>query len=191
MTKVISPQFVLVDGVPRHIKDLRQWHSLISLEEDSDGTPSESKAESLLCDTEDTESDDSPDEEAVVEPSPVPLRRSTRQKRPQPDCHICDHEIRGECSKRRNLPPGSKCVRLCLACQAVENIFTSKGHNLESHEKKHTEYVNFLCRNLHKRACQQQEGGCCSLWKAFWLTEQTNWPEVYWGRAARHVCCYI
>ena len=29
------------------------------------------------------------------------------------------------CSERRNLPPGSKCVRLCLVCQAVKNKFTS------------------------------------------------------------------
>ena len=29
------------------------------------------------------------------------------------------------CSERRNLSPGSKCIRLCLACQAVKNMFTS------------------------------------------------------------------
>ena len=56
MTEVISPQSVLVDEVPRHVKDLRLRHSVTSLEKDSDGTPSESEAENLLCDTEDTES---------------------------------------------------------------------------------------------------------------------------------------
>ncbi len=66
-----------MDGVPRHVKDLRPRHSMISLEEDSDDTPSESKAESLLCNTEDTESDNLPKEGAVTEPPPVPLRRST------------------------------------------------------------------------------------------------------------------
>ena len=129
VTEVISPQSVLVDGVPRHVKDLRPRHSLTSLEEDSDGTPSESATKNLLCDTTDTESDDSPEEGAVVEPPPVPLHRSTRQKRPPPECHICDHEIRGECSERRNLPPGSKRLRLCLACRAVENMFTSEGRS--------------------------------------------------------------
>ena len=97
MTKVISPQSVLVDRVTRHIKDLHLRHSVTSVEEDSDGTPSESKAESILYDTEDTESDNLPDKGAVVEPLPVPLCRSTQR----------NHEIRGECS-RRNLPPGSK-----------------------------------------------------------------------------------
>ena len=81
VTEVISPQSVLVDGVPHHVKDLRPRHSVTSLEEDSDGTPSESEAESLLCDTEDTESDDSPEEGAVAEPPPVPLCRSIRRKR--------------------------------------------------------------------------------------------------------------
>ena len=33
------------------------------------------------------------------------------------------------CSNRRNLPPGSKHIRLCLACQTVENMFTSGGRS--------------------------------------------------------------
>ena len=65
VTEVISLLCVLVDGMPRRAKDLRPRHSVKSLEEDSDGTPSESEAESLF-DTEDTESDDSPEEGAVV-----------------------------------------------------------------------------------------------------------------------------
>ena len=129
MTEVINPQSVLVDRVPRHVKDLHPRHSVTSLEEDSDGEPSESEAESLLCDTDDTESDDSSEEGAMAEPPPVPLRRSTRRKQPLPDCHICDHEISGECTERRNLPPGSKRVRLYLAYQAAENMFTSGGRS--------------------------------------------------------------
>ena len=101
LTEVIRPQSVLVDGVPRHVKDLRPRHSVTSLEEDSDGTPSESEVERLLCDTEDTESDDSPEEGAVAEPPSVPLRRSTRRKRPPPDCHICDHKISGVLRERK------------------------------------------------------------------------------------------
>ena len=127
VTKVITPQSILVDGIPGHIKVLHPRHSLTSLEEDSDGTPSDSEAESLLCDTKNTESDDSPEEGAVVEPQPVPLHRSIWRKWPRPNFHISDHEISGECSERRNLPPGSKRIRLCLACQAVKNMFTSEG----------------------------------------------------------------
>ena len=129
VTKVISPQSILADGISCHLKDLRSRHSVISLKENFDGTPSKSKTESLLCDTEDTESDNSPEEGAMAEPPPVPLRRSTRRKQLPPDCHICDHEIRGECSEKRNLPPGSKHVRLCLACQAVKNMFTPGGRS--------------------------------------------------------------
>ena len=129
VTKIISPQSVLIDRVPHHIKALRMQHSLTSLEKDSDGTPSESEAESPLCDTEDTESDDSPEEGTVVETLPMLLRRSTLRKRPLPNCHICDHEISGEHSKRRNLPPGSKRVRLRLVCRAVENMFTPEGRS--------------------------------------------------------------
>ena len=98
MTEVISLQSILVDGIPCHVKDLRPQHSVTSLEEDSDGTPSESEAENL-CDTKDTESDNSPEEGAIAEPLPVLLQRSTRQKRPPPDCHICDHEIGGSVAR--------------------------------------------------------------------------------------------
>ena len=84
-----------MDRIPHHVKDLHLQHRVTSLEEDSDGTPSESKAESLLCDTEDTESDNSLEEGPVVDPPPVPLHRSTWRKQSLPDCHICDHEIRG------------------------------------------------------------------------------------------------
>ena len=110
VTKVISPRSIFVDEIPHCMKDLCPRHSVKSLGEDS-----ESKAESLLCDNKDIESDDSPEEGAVAAPPPVSLCRSTCRKRPLPDCHICDHEIRGKCSERRNLPPGSKHVKLCLA----------------------------------------------------------------------------
>ena len=33
------------------------------------------------------------------------------------------------CSERGNLPPGSKHIRLCLACQALENMSTSGGRS--------------------------------------------------------------
>ena len=59
VTEVISPQSVLVDRVHRHVKNLCSRYSVTSLEKDSEGTPSEIEAESLLCNTEDTESDDS------------------------------------------------------------------------------------------------------------------------------------
>ena len=44
----------------------------------------------------------------------------------KPDCQGWKNsQQRGFCIERRNLPPGSKRGRLCLVCQAVENMFTS------------------------------------------------------------------
>ena len=47
VTKIIGPQSILVDGIPRHIKDLHPRHCVITPEEDSDSTTSpERRAES-------------------------------------------------------------------------------------------------------------------------------------------------
>ena len=51
------------------------------------------------------------------------------------------------CSERGNLPPGSKCVRLCLACQALENMSTSGGRSYNgpilSLARRNLPHVNF------------------------------------------------
>ena len=80
VTKIISPQSILVDGIPCHVKDLRPRHCVITSEEDSDSTTStERRAESLLQDDgEDSELDNAPAEEAEAGPHFLPLRRSTR-----------------------------------------------------------------------------------------------------------------
>ena len=46
----------------------------------------------------------------------VPLRRSSRLKRPAPRCTLCDFQIREECEG--NVPVHSKRARTCLACRA-------------------------------------------------------------------------
>ena len=61
----------------------------------------------------------------MTESPPVPLCGSTRQKRLPPDCHIYDHEIRGECSEKGNLPPGSKRIR--LQNERVDQRCTEEG----------------------------------------------------------------
>ena len=68
MTKIITPQSILVDGIPHHVKDLHPRHCVITLEEDSNSTTSsERRAESLLQDVgEDSEPDSAPTEEAVL-----------------------------------------------------------------------------------------------------------------------------
>ena len=39
-------------------------------------------------------------------------------------CHVLKLK---DCSERGNLTPGSKCIRLCFACQGLENMSTSGG----------------------------------------------------------------
>ena len=64
VTKIISPQSILVDGIPRHVKDLRPRLCVITPEEDSDSTTSSKRrAEGLLqYDGEDSEPDSAPTE---------------------------------------------------------------------------------------------------------------------------------
>ena len=51
VTKIINPQSILVDEIPRYVKDLRPRHYVITPEVDSDSTTSsERRAESLLQD---------------------------------------------------------------------------------------------------------------------------------------------
>ena len=119
MTKIHSPQSILVDRIPCHIKDLHPRHCVITPEEDSNSTTSpERRAESLLQDDrEDSEPDCAPTEGAEVGHPFLSLQRSTRQKRLLPDCHICDLEIRGECSERNHACSSSKHTRICLVCK--------------------------------------------------------------------------
>ena len=138
---VISQQSVLVDGTPRHIRDLRpaaEVYRMSSEESDepssdelfADGIDDSSPPESESSESDDAkiqdvddmelpaEPDPEPDPEPEPEPEPqpeppiVPLRRSQRIKRPAPHCTLCDHEIRGECNNyERNKRP-----RVCTLC---------------------------------------------------------------------------
>ena len=113
VTEVISPQSVKIDGVPRHVKDLRPVIQMqLSSSDESDSEDSE-RLIYLNSDPLDSDSDASrlPTDEASVEPRPadestqedeacvIPLR-STRQSQKPPPCPGCDHEIRGECGEK-------------------------------------------------------------------------------------------
>ena len=78
VTKIISPLSILVDRIPRHVKDLCPPHCVITPEEDSDSiTSSERRAESLLPDDgEDSEPDSAATEETEAGPPILPLQRS-------------------------------------------------------------------------------------------------------------------
>ena len=80
VTKIINPQSILLDGIPRYIKDLYPRHCVITPEEDSDSTTSsERRAESLLQDDEDSEPDSAPTEEAEAGPPPTHFHAFTKK----------------------------------------------------------------------------------------------------------------
>ena len=69
----------------------------------------------------DADSSDATSESSDEEVQTIPLRRSARNKRPHPPCHMCDLETRRECGHESGTNGSSrqKRVRLCLACRAV------------------------------------------------------------------------
>ena len=109
---VISQQSVLVDGTPRHVRDLRpatEAHHATTEESDEsssdellmNGIIEPPPPESDGCGSpDDAESEPQPEPQLEPEIMNVPLRRSKRNKRPTPQCTLCDHEIRGECGER-------------------------------------------------------------------------------------------
>ena len=73
---------------------------------------------------------------------------------------------------------GPNRVRLCLACQAVKNIFTSGSRSysgpISSLARRNLPRTYILiCRNWHKRPCQQQEGLLLFFVDSF-LTDRAN-----------------
>ena len=134
ITEVTSPQSVRVDGVPRHVKDLRlATRSQLPLADESESesdasepalwcmpslSGSDSDTSSISADTpipdHQTENESTSGDEDFV----VPLRRSTRRRRSPPPCPVCAHEIRGECREnheRVGLP--LKRARVCAMCR--------------------------------------------------------------------------
>ena len=110
VTEVISPQSEKIDGVPRHVKDLRPViQTQLSSSDESD---SEDSVRLIYLNSDPLDSDSGasslPTDEVSVEPRTadesthedeacvIPLRRSTRQRRKLPPCPVCDHEIRRE-----------------------------------------------------------------------------------------------
>ena len=106
VTEVISPQSVKIDGMPRHVKDIRpviQTQLSSSDKSDSedsdrliylnsDPLDSDSDASSLPADEVSIETRTADESTHEGEACVIPLRRSTQQL---PPCPVCDHEIRG------------------------------------------------------------------------------------------------
>ena len=104
VTGITSVQNITVDGMPRHVKDLRLIVGPGQPTVCSDKI-SEDASVRLVTIRErpyeqapsinagDASSSNTSNEDQVI----ILPRRSTRRKRPQPDCFMCDHRIRGEC----------------------------------------------------------------------------------------------
>ena len=119
-----SPHSVLVDETPHNIKDLRPLRGVDTT--NCSITSSEDEATVLYLTQEDpaaSESDhsdrgqhghrDTSEDEDIAES--VPLRRSSRLKRPAPRCTLCDSQIREECEcNGYNVPGNSKHARTCM-----------------------------------------------------------------------------
>ena len=128
VTGIISQHSVMVDGTPRHIRDLRPAleatqssasdDSNVSSESELLLEPGLSEPDDLPDDptTSQSTSDDSSDGSSVDEVVEVPLRRSTRNKRPPPPCNLCDLEIRGECSGEMEYQRPKRPRVACVYC---------------------------------------------------------------------------
>ena len=127
ITGLYSPHSVLVDGTPHHVKDVRPLRGVDTTY--CSITSSEDKAPMLYLMRENpakSESDhsdhglhrprDTYEDDDIAES--VPLRRSSRLKRPAPHCTVCDSQIREEYEcNGRNVPGTSKHALTCLACR--------------------------------------------------------------------------
>ena len=128
-TGVYSPHPVLVDGTPRHVKDVRPVRGADATYCSSASSDDEALMLYLLREnppaSESDHSDcgqrgpgDTSEDEDGAES--IPLRRSSRLKRPAPCCTLCDSQIREECEG--NVPGHSKRVQTFLACRAETDM---------------------------------------------------------------------
>ena len=131
ITGIVSEQAVLVDGTPRHGKDI--WPALNMNPLASSGSGESSNDELWIRPMPRVPDDPTANPDANADSSDgtlkssdeevqtIPLHRSARNKRPHPPCHMCDLETRGECGheSETNSSSWQKRVRLCLACRSV------------------------------------------------------------------------
>ena len=131
ITSIVSDQAVLVDGTPRHVRDIRPALNTNPLASSGSGESSNDE----LCiqpmprvpddptanPDVDADSFNGTSESSDEEIQTIPLHSSARNKRPRPHCHMCDLETRGECGheSETNSSSRQKRVRLCLACRSV------------------------------------------------------------------------
>ena len=105
ITGIVSEQAILVDGTPRYVRDIRPALNTNPLASSGSGESSNDKLwiRPMPCMPDDptanpdadADSSDGTSESSDEEVQTIPLRRSARNKRPCPPCHMCDLETRG------------------------------------------------------------------------------------------------
>ena len=134
VTGITSVQNITVDGMPRHVKDLRPimgpdqpmvYSDMVSeyaseifvtiRERPYEQAPSTNAG--------DASSNNTSNEVQVT----ILPRRSTRRKRPPPECFMCDHRIRGECSSNATNNLTSKKQKVCSLCYRHVETSRRKG----------------------------------------------------------------
>jgi len=160
VTKVYSPHSVLVDGVPRHVKDVRpvrgaettSSHITTSDEEtpmvyegqmQEDMTISTGSASSVLEQNELSDTSEESTTEEIAEPAP--LRRSSRIKRPAPHCPVCDPQIREECDCREQDTRHHAQKRPRFACACCGAVWKRAGPRCADANLKLCRLTNLPC----------------------------------------------
>ena len=164
---LISPQTVLVNGTPHQVKDLHRCNESAIMEEDKSNTSSSSEMGVMVtCESEgqhspaqstseeDTENEndqtsgDRGNAGNLIEEHLTLPQRSTQQKRAPPPCHICDYEIRGECSENwdENSPSlQRKHQHICSVCK----IYFLNWKNMTAPSKLILQMVTHLHADSH------------------------------------------
>ena len=135
VTGITSVQNITVDGMPRHVKDLRPivgpgQLAVCSIMVSKDASERFVTIRERLCaqapstNAGDASFNNTSNEEQVT----ILPRRSTRRKRPPPECFMCDHRIRGECSSNATNNLTLKKQKVCSLCYQHVETRRRKGH---------------------------------------------------------------
>ena len=137
VTRITGVQNITVNGMPRHVKDLRPIVGPGQSTVCSDMV-SEDASERFVTVRErpceqapstnagDASSNNTSNEDQVT----ILPRRSTRRKRPPPECFVCDHRIRGECSSNATNNLTSKKQKVCSLCYRHVETRRRKRHKM-------------------------------------------------------------
>ena len=123
VTGITSAQNIMVDGMPRHVKDLQPivgpgqptvCSDMVSENaiERYETIRERPREQAPSTNAGDASSNNTSHEDLIT----VLLQRSTRHKRRPPEFFMCDHRIRGECSSNASNNLSLKKQKVCSLC---------------------------------------------------------------------------